>query len=195
VRTILRQNGGFFSFKTPVQLPLLSKKTGISIVRIRTLLKELEHLDVINLNISNQDTTITFLAPREDDHTINRLIPYIKQQYENKKQKINAVLKFVADEKQCKTIELLNYFGERKKETCGRCSYCLSQKQYLPNSKEVYRDQMKLVLKELKKGDKSSRELSVILNIEAKKLLPVLSLMLDKKIIKLTENNNYKHLL
>lgn len=192
VRVILRQNGGFFSFKTPIELASISKKADLPIFKIKTLLKELEKRDIIELSIANQDTSIQFLTAREDDHTINRLIPYIKQQYRSKKAKIDSVLQFITNNKQCKTQQILAYFGETKVDNCGKCSYCQGLKNKKPASENEIRQQVKQVRQALRDSKKSSRQLCETLHMEDEQLIPVLELMLDKNTIELTANNTYK---
>jgi ATP-dependent DNA helicase RecQ len=38
------------------------------------------------------------------------------------------VLHYIKEEKTCKSKLLLDYFGEKIKEDCGVCSYCISKK-------------------------------------------------------------------
>lgn len=124
LHSLLRMQGGFFETQTPINLYRLQARSGLSQKTIITQLKKLAQLEVIQLDIADQDTTITFLTPREDQYTLSLLRPYLKKYQKNKKEKIEAVIQFITREEQCKTIELLSYFGEVKSKDCQHCSFC-----------------------------------------------------------------------
>lgn len=128
IHSILRLYGGFFNYKTDIDLKLIEQKTGLSRTSINEQLQKLAALEIIDLTLADQDSTIMFLVPREDDFTINPLTPYIKKHYINKKNKIDEVIRFVEEDRICKMRLLLDYFGENRKEDCRKCSNC--QKKY-----------------------------------------------------------------
>src|SRR5699024_6324334 len=128
---------GFFEYSTAINLRMLQKKTGMHRKQINSLLRKLAQLEVIELKLADQDSTVIFKVPREDDRTINPLVPYIEQYYLNKKDKINQMIGFVNNDRVCKMIQLLSYFGEDKADKCGQCSVCLArQSQEIPRHKD-----------------------------------------------------------
>ena len=40
---------------------------------------------------------------------------------------MKAVIGFVTNDEECRSVQLLRYFNEKAKETCGRCDVCLKQ--------------------------------------------------------------------
>lgn len=165
IQPLLRMQGGFFDFKTPINLRALRQRAGMPRQKINTLLRELADLDVIDLTLADQDSTIVFLVPRENDLTINPLVPYIKQYYKNKKHKIDEMVGFVEDTQTCKPKRLLAYFGEEKTKDCGKCSVCLSNKKGSTTvSKKDLQDIRKKIRCLLKDRDYSSKDLSGLVN-------------------------------
>lgn len=128
IHSILRLYGGFFNYKTEIDLKLIEQKTALSRSTIHQQLEQLAALEIIDLTLADQDSTILFLVPREDDFTINPLAPYIKKHYLNKKKKIDEVIRFVENDSICKMRLLLDYFGENYRKDCGICSNCLKKR-------------------------------------------------------------------
>lgn len=63
--------------------------------------------------------------------------------YEDRKQaytaKINAVVRYVEEKEDCRQLMLMQYFGQKEKETCKICDICLSRKKKknLPDRKKI----------------------------------------------------------
>lgn len=191
IHSLLRMQGGFFDYKTTINLKILQNKTGLNQSKINSLLKNLEQLDVIDLTLADQDSTIEFLVPREDHLTINPLVPYIKQSYKNKKTKINAVINFIENQEKCRVIQLLSYFDEEKQEDCGHCSVCLSKKRHEKAASEDLKNIRQAIVKKLQENEFSSKQLVEELNFTEEHVLFVIKRMLDLNEIKISEGNTY----
>src|SRR5690606_41992436 len=63
----------------------------------------------------NNDASIIFNEIREDDKTINRISKFLKSQNERKTSQLNSVIEYATDHKVCKSVFLLQYFGEKKR--------------------------------------------------------------------------------
>ena len=70
------------------------------------------------------DAQITFLVPREDDKTIHAISKSINHQNKIKLDKLKDVLVFAQNNTTCKSIQLLNYFGEKDPISCKVCNVC-----------------------------------------------------------------------
>jgi ATP-dependent DNA helicase RecQ len=88
----------------------------------------LEELEVITYEKANSDAKIAFLVPKmqKEKFEINTAFYFnSKKQYE---EKIKAVIDFIALEKGCRSIFLLNYFDEKINKICGICDLCQCKK-------------------------------------------------------------------
>jgi ATP-dependent DNA helicase recQ len=66
-------------------------------------------------------------VPRDDDRTINSIGKHIKEYNYTKQLLQNKVYQYLKDENTCRSIFLLEYFGEKKENRCGICSNCTTQ--------------------------------------------------------------------
>lgn len=189
IHTLLRMQGGFFDYRTSIDIYELQHKLNLSRQHINGLLTELCQQDIIELTLSDQDSSLVFLVPREDDHTLNPLMPYLRQYNDNKKYKIGQVIHYIEDEEDCKTVKLLAYFDENKEENCGHCSVCIRKgKQQEPGPTAV----RKSIIDLLQQKNMSSRELTTQLEYREELILKVMTQMLDKKEIVRTLQNTYQ---
>ncbi|MFD1095759.1 RecQ family ATP-dependent DNA helicase [Salegentibacter chungangensis] len=191
VKAMLRTYGGILENKTSINLNALCKKAGITEDKAIDILKRLEADEIIEFNYAAQDTSITFLVPREDEATINPVASYIRLQYDTKTSKIEAVLSFIENEKECKSQQLLKYFGETETSPCGICSVC--NKENTEISRSVMNNIYKEIVLLLKKRELNSRALTEQIDLYREEhILKVLQLLVERKIILRTPTNNYK---
>ncbi len=189
VKVLLRTYGGIFDYETKVNLNLVIQKSNLPESEVIKQLKQLEKDEVINLQIANTDSEITFLKPREDHITINPIAKIIEQQHELKHKQVKAVLDYVNNDSICRSQQLLNYFEEKTSKVCGKCSVCIEN---ISNQNSLTKNDISNhILKALLKEDLSSRQLLLSINCAEKELLIALSGLIETKKIKITPTNTY----
>lgn len=189
VKILLRTYGGIFDYETKVNLSLIIQKSNLPEKQIIEQLQRLKKDEIINLQMANTDSEITYLAPREDDITINPIAKTIEQQHQLKHQQIEAVLNYVKNDSVCRSQQLLAYFGEKTSTNCGKCSVCLNKNSGISYSNKV--SISNLILKNLKGKDLSSRQLLQIIKCSEQELIHSLSELMEIKKIKITQANTY----
>jgi ATP-dependent DNA helicase RecQ len=188
-KTLLRLYGGIFDLITPINLDLLANKTGQSIQKIIDILQKMENDQMIELDLQDTDASITFLVPREDDKAINRISKEVVMLNKRKEQDVASVLRYIDNNKICRSVQLINYFGENVRLQCGICSVCTVQKTS-PNKKEstMISEQLLSILEE---NDCTSRELTESLNFRESKILAVIHQLMDQEKIGINIKNQY----
>ncbi len=190
VKSLLRTYGGIFEHATKINTVLVAEKASIQEHVLMRALTTLEKDDIISLQQTKTDAQVTFIEPREDDKTINRIANIIEQQNNLKQKQVHSVLDYVDNDTVCKTIQLLTYFGEKEIKPCGICSVCIGAKKTIkPVDFTALRKQ---VITHLEHGDLSSRALAKLLNCTEADVLSVLKLLLEHQIIAITKTNTYK---
>ena len=190
IKVLLRTYGGIIDYPTKINVELVARKTETNSKQIIAILKDLERHNIIDLNIANTDSEITFIKPREDEKTINPIINIIEQQQAQKKHQIQSVIDYTNNETVCKSNQLLSYFDETSTESCGICSVCFSKKS-TPLGNTITTIE-KEILNLLKAKDRSSRELLQNIQCSQAELLQVLSLLTEEETITITHTNTYK---
>ncbi|PIA80292.1 recombinase RecQ [Gaetbulibacter sp. 4G1] len=190
VKSILRMYGGIFDHVTKIDLNRIVDKASVTESQLIHVLQELENSQIITLNLAKTDAQITFIQPREDDKTINRIATIIEQQNKLKQQQVKSILEYVENNTICKSMQLLNYFGEKNIKPCGICSVCTeTKKNHKPQDINTLK---KRIIELLESSDLSSRIISTTLNCSEKDVKTVLKLLLEHNIITITQTNTYK---
>ena len=125
IKVILRTHEGVFDNTTEISLQEIINKTKLSEKKVVDLLTKLNDANIIQFERSKTDAKITFIKPREDDRTINRISKIIKQQEILKRKQIESVIDYIKNDGICKSQKLLSYFEEINSSLCGICSSCL----------------------------------------------------------------------
>ncbi len=188
-KTILRLYGGIFETLTAINLELIASKTGQSVTKVISVLKRMEHDQVIELTLYHTDATITFTVPREDDKSIHVIAKELERLNQKKIRDVNAVLNYIENTRDCKSLQLVHYFGETIAKSCGICSVCSSQKK-TPSKNELKLISKKILLL-LEESELTSREISERLTFTEDKILVVLQLLQDNHKLKINTKNQY----
>jgi ATP-dependent DNA helicase RecQ len=188
-KTILRIYGGIFESPNAIDLDLISNKSGIPPEKIIQVLKDMENQGLLSLNLFETDATITFLVPREDDRTLNPFGKTIAQLNEKKTQQVAAVLRYIDNNKVCKQLQLLEYFGEENTEACGNCSVCLNKIKGV--TKVQTQEIAKQIIDLLRDEPMDSRTLIENSTFGEKDVLQVLQWLLDRKKVHINAINQY----
>lgn len=187
ILAILRTYPGVHEMKTPLNLPLIAKKSNHSEEQVTAVLEKLEEKEIIEYKSKNNDATILFNEVREDDLTINRVSKYLEKQNKLKRDQLSSVLYYIKEDKTCKNRLVLDYFGEETNENCGVCSYCITQKGKITEADSI----ADKILYLLKATALTSREIQNQIKLDTKDVLEVIQELLENNHIVLLANNKY----
>lgn len=188
IKVVLRTYGGLFEFDTQINTYLLSKKTSISESLIHQNFEVLKKDEIIEYTSVSSDLEMLFLVPRDDDRTINMFAKNIEEQNQLKIEKVTKMLSYIENNTVCRSIQLLEYFGEIQEKECGICDVCMSQK---AGNTNIVHAKIKII-KILKEGKADSRELQKRLNIAQEILIAGLQELLEDNYISLNATNEYQ---
>ncbi|WP_149302902.1 RecQ family ATP-dependent DNA helicase [Pareuzebyella sediminis] len=189
IQVILRTYGGIFDFETKIKVPLIAKKANAPIARVMQVLEQLAKDGVITFDAQESDLEINFLVPREDDYTINAFANKIEKHNEVKIEKLEKMLRYVHNEKVCRSREIMAYFGENESDDCGICDICMRRS----NTKIL--DTEKLahdILVHLSAEKQSSRALIESLYADERSILLVIRSLLEDGKIRINTKNEYE---
>lgn len=188
IKLLLRNYGGIFDHYVSINEYKLAEKLKLSKGKFITVLNELMKDGILNYSNGNSNSKLNFLVNREDDYTINSISRNIEKQNDLKLKKLKSVLSFIQNKTICRNIELLSYFDEINKSSCGKCDVCKSKIQ----QKESLQNTTEKILESLSIKHQTSNELSEFINCTDKHLLFSLKILLEKNKITITSQNKYK---
>ncbi|OIQ30490.1 MAG: recombinase RecQ [Bacteroidetes bacterium MedPE-SWsnd-G2] len=188
IKALLRTYGGIFEHLLKINIILLADKTRLDETEVISQLRQLEADGIIEFKHSNTDSELTFIAPREDDSTINRISKTITQLNTLKTNQIESVIKYINNDTKCKSLQLQHYFGEDTKTECGKCSVCRSNEK---TSKASSVDIKSQIINLLKEQPLNSRLILEQVNCSEDQLIEILKEMMGLQQIKLTASNAF----
>ena len=188
VQTILRTYGGIFDFETKINTLLVSKKVSIQEEKILNILAQLDKDKIISLKASNRDLELVFLVPREDNLTINNFSKKVEVQLQTKTDKVDSMLAYIKNDRNCRNRQLLSYFGEKSYQNCNNCDVCNTPNELdINNFREIKSDIIAL----LQQKESSSRTIIQELPQNEFLILKVLQKLLEDGNISINSKNEY----
>jgi ATP-dependent DNA helicase RecQ len=124
LKTLLRSYGGLYDQYVPIKEQDLAKRLQITASQVVQMLNKLNDMQLIAYESKTDQPQVQFLRPRVDrahlgiDYTFLALRQAIYQK------QVESVLQYV-NKPICRSQQLLNYFDELSKETCGVCDVCI----------------------------------------------------------------------
>lgn len=188
-KTILRLYGGVFEGPTLINLEYISSKSGKKIETIIEELHKMERDKILELKLKTTDASITFIVPREDERTINKISKEVDKYNTSKVAQVTSVLKYIENGRECRSVQLVSYFGETDALPCGICSICVSKE--IKNHNESISNISKRIMELLMNGAMNSGEISEMLDFKESSLLDTLRLMMDAGKLKINLKNQY----
>ncbi|PTB96056.1 RecQ family ATP-dependent DNA helicase [Marivirga lumbricoides] len=124
--------------------------------QVFTQLTYLDKEGVLDYSPRSDQPQLTFLQARHDANRLPLNEKTLKERKENKLNKLKSVHQYAENDQYCRTLSLLQYFGEDKNEVCGVCDICIKNKRTHPD----YKDIEKQIIAQLLKSPMNYRELA-----------------------------------
>ncbi len=127
IKTILRSYGGVFTELTEISENELAARLSIGADVVKSLLSQLNKLEVLTYLPATDKPRITFLSEliRAEDLRISQ------QHYFDRKaeaeQRLEAVISYATEQNHCRSQLLIAYFGQKESPRCGICDVCVER--------------------------------------------------------------------
>ena len=192
IKYLLRNYPGILSDFVKIKEEQISHKMGIEVAAVEQTLKNLEKYNFLTYIQRNDKPQIQYLTERQDTRHFALSDEVYKDRKDDATKRVQAVIDFVNNDSECRSVQLLRYFGEKIKTRCGKCDVCNIRNQMKINDEE-YKNISKLILEELKKRVVPLYETpSLAKNYLEEKVLETVRWMLDNGTIEQDENGNLK---
>ncbi len=188
LKIILRSYTGLFTQYVKFNLNELSRRTNLPVDEVTSKLEKLNHLGVLVFIPPKSKPQIIFTEERLDARDL-----YIsKENYALRKrlahERLKTLTTYLTSTNRCRSIFLLNYFGETRAKRCGQCDVCLERNKVNLNEMEfnAVLEQIKPLLKSTPVSPDQLVQMCV--NIKKENLLRVIEWLLDNNKIAYTSD-------
>lgn len=127
IRTLLRLYTGIFTDYAFIDEKYLARQCGLPDTRLFEVLIGLSRARIVSYIPARRTPSVTYLQKRVEGDSL-RFTPEV---YEDRRacceRRIQAMKHYVLSTDICRSRMLLDYFGERQDEPCGRCDNCRRQ--------------------------------------------------------------------
>lgn len=123
---LLRNYTGLFADPVPIEETLIAKLTGLTPTEVYLTLKGLSSMRIIDFVPHRSSPTVTFTLPRVE--TVKLPPSVYADRRADYERRIKYVRNYVTSDSTCRSLMLLEYFGEKNAEPCGRCDVCLRKR-------------------------------------------------------------------
>ena len=125
---ILRLYGGLFTDFTPISESVIAQRCGKTETQVYNMLKELNRLQIAEYRPKTIKPQIIFTSPRidiKDIYVSDRNYKDLKNAAEKRRE---AMIAYAENDGECRSRQLLRYFGETQSCDCGVCDVCIAKK-------------------------------------------------------------------
>ena len=189
VKVILRSYEGLFDDYVMIKESEIANRAGITLEECISLLKQLSQLRIFNYIESKDTPEITFTEERldlKDLHIDRENLADRKKRYLFRQK---AMLNYASSTDKCRSVLLLNYFGEESRSRCGVCDICL-QRNKIGVSDLEFESISEKIKHFLSKGNAPLEDVvSTIQDFREDQALKVIEWMIDNSRIKYARGN------
>ncbi len=132
VKYMLRSLPGVMSDFVKINEEMMAKKIGVQAEKVMEHLKKLEAYNFLSYAPRNDKPQIFFLSEFVDAKHFGLSKENYYDRKKDAEERVKAVIDFVNNDEECRSAQLLRYFNEKTRKTCGRCDVCLKQQHSVP---------------------------------------------------------------
>lgn len=184
---LLRSYGGISETAVNVVLKPLARQLNRPERFLVEQLKFMAAQGIIDLQLHEADSEVTFLVPREDDRTINPFGKLITQYHNQKIKQLDALVDYLSNHQDCRQLLLDNYFDGSAQKACGICDNCAQKSLVNTNPSEIEEK----VLEALKSGAKTRHQLAESLNFEPLAVGEALQQLINQGLVAFNPANKF----
>lgn len=127
MQELLRNYGGLFADYVYIEEELLAQRCGLSTHRIYELLVGLTRQRILHYIPRKRTPHITYTTRRIDKERLHIGPEVYEERRTRYEERIRSIVHYCEDEQSCRSVLLLNYFGEQATHHCGKCDLCIQK--------------------------------------------------------------------
>ncbi len=182
IHILLRSYTGLFTDMAAVNEETIAKRLNWKQDKVYEQLIGLSREQIVKYIPRKKTPFLTFTHEREQKERV-----FLgKEAYDDRKERyvsrVKSMIDYASDENVCRSLILLNYFGERNGKACGQCDICLKKKSG-ELSNEEFQKIRENVLEALEKSALSIHELTEQLKFKENKIIETVRFLIDNNLV------------
>lgn len=159
IDALLRNYGGLFTDYEYIDEGYVAQEAGLTHDETYQALKQLNNSRIISFIPRKNIPIITYTQDRIEGKDLVIGKEVYEKRRERFEQRIDAMLRYMRNDKVCRSRQLVHYFGEEESTDCGICDVCAGRK-----SRPVTADEMSAITSLLADGKK--HDLAELMNLK-----------------------------
>ncbi|GEO21812.1 RecQ family ATP-dependent DNA helicase [Cyclobacterium qasimii] len=158
IKLLLRLHGGeLFVSYIRIKESKIAQLLNTSEKEVVGMLKKMDELGLVDFSGKKDQPQITFITPRLDAGSLPLNKKRIKERRLQAIGKAQKIIEYAKNNKICRTLQIVNYFGEESDFYCGICDNCIQNKKE-NNRAIISKNLIQKILKTLEQGEAFSLE-------------------------------------
>ena len=184
IKFLLRMYSGVFTERTEINESAMARKANCKPDVIVKYLNALDQQGLLQYFPARTNPIIVFQRDRQEKQYIQFNEKAILARKQRQKERLEAVIQYVTSQGRCRSVQLLEYFGEKNPTRCGNCDVCVAR-----NEVEVGQIPFDYIVEDLKRiiGAEPASLDEILLKSSVKdeqRIASVIKFLLDKQKIK-----------
>lgn len=177
IKALLRSYAGLFNDFTAINEYELARRLSTDRDHIIEQLLQLKKAGILEYIPLKNKPQIIFTTERVAPENLGLSKTYYYDRKKEAKQKLEHMLKYVTQAEKCRSIVLLEYFGDFSGKPCGICDVCVEGK----NEKPLTQDEIENILEAVNKAPVTLKELVMLFpTIKEKRVLATIQWLVDE---------------
>jgi len=121
---LLRLYSGIFQYPVSIHIPSIAQKLHCNRKDVELGLLQLANIGLLDYEPAAEGPQLFFNSYRVDSQDLIINTDRINSLRTGHEKRTQAIIRFLEDDKTCRSKQILNYFGEETAENCGHCDVC-----------------------------------------------------------------------
>lgn len=184
IKFLLRNIPGVLSDFVNIREESISQKTEMPVEKIERQLRNLDSMNFLTYIPRNDKPQIQYFTERLDTKHFSLSDEVYSKRKEDAAKRVMAVIDFVNNDKDCRSVQLLRYFGEDIKKNCCKCDVC-STKSRTDLGNAEFQEISKVITDILQKNNSNVSDIiGIVSAYNEEKVIAVLRWMIDNNVIR-----------
>ena len=190
IKSLLRTYTGLFSDFVPIRISVIAETNKMDEEKVLSMLKELEKMQVLWFQSQKDKPQIIYSCERLPENNITLSKETYQERKKSAQKRITAMKRYVSDNDACRSMMLLQWFGQTNAPICRACDVCRKRND-ITVAPELFQQTADYIAALLQKRPLNGDEICTLIpTVRSEKILKIIRFMVEHGDIYL-ENGKY----